>query len=313
MGSLHTLWLTLAYAPVAPAPAPAPAAPVTAPAPAPGTLVAPQAAPAPAPSPQPEAAQPEAVAAEPAPTPEATDPAEPTAVASSSPAEAISDEPVAVTAAAQPTLEAEPARTHTVTVVHRKTRSTSYVRPSQPTRSEPEPFFVSGYGGITTRFSGVARKMGALRGVHGGLLLGDRLTLGAAYHRLKRRYGAPILDANDRPMALAMAYGGVELGATVVRRGRFELGLQTLLGAGAACVTYDVNTRSRSATCVDGVRMMVFEPSAIANITVTDWMRLGFEGGYRGVARSEWRPPTDFDLSGGYFGFNIDFGWFARD
>ena len=212
-------------------------------------------------------------------------------------------------------LDSEPAATpHTITLVHRGSVSSSSHYPSQPA-SEPdshEQFFVSGYGGIVTRGSAVARKMGILRGFHGGLLLGERLSIGLAYHRLKRRFGAPLLDANNQPMALEMAYGGVELGVTAVRRGRFELGIQTLFGGGVSCVTYDVNGRSNVAECVESVRMMVLEPSAVANVRITDWMRLGIEGGYRGVARTAWRPPTDLDLGGGFFGVNLDFGWFAR-
>ncbi len=205
--------------------------------------------------------------------------------------------------------ESEPA-THTVTLVHRRAAPEDY----EPAVSEPPPrdLFVSGYGGIVTRFSAVSRKFGMLSGAHGGLLLGDRLSVGGAYYRLKRRYGAPILDSQDRPLAIAMAYGGVEVGATVIRRGRFEAGLQTLIGAGVACLTYDTSSRSRKANCVDTVRMMVFEPAAVARVDITKWMRLGIEGGYRGVARSKWRPPTDFDLGGGYMGLSLDLGWFDR-
>jgi hypothetical protein len=204
-----------------------------------------------------------------------------------------------------------PVAPYTVTVVHRG--SVSAASHHQPEPQPREKFFVSGYGGITTRGSAVARKMGVLRGFHGGLLLGERLSIGAAYHRLKRRFGAPIVDRNNRPMGLEMAYGGVELGVTAFRRGRFELGVQTLFAGGVACVSYDVNQRSNVAECVESVRMMVLEPSAIAHLRVTNWMRVGIEGGYRGVARTQWRPPTDLDLGGGFFGLNLDFGWFGRD
>lgn len=208
---------------------------------------------------------------------------------------------------------APPAPTpHTVTLVHRGSVSSASHYDPPPPQDSHEKFFVSGYGGMITRGSAVSGKMGLLRGYHGGLLLGERLSIGLAYHRLKKRFGAPILDGQGRPIALEMAYGGLEIGATVVRRGRFELGVQTMFGGGAACLTYDVNGRTSVAECVESVQMMVLEPSAIANFRVTDWMRLGLEGGYRGVARSEWAEPTDFDLGGGFFGLNLDFGWFAR-
>lgn len=320
VGSLQSLWLMLAYAPVAPAPAPPPAVPPAAEV-SPGALAP---APAPAPSAAPPAAEPKAqpapdaaVAPETAAPPEAAEPASETATDAieAAPLEPATTDPVDSPEVADPDPDSDSAPTpHTVTLVHRGSVSSStYNRYEQPEpRDSHEEFFVSGYGGIITRGSAVSRKMGILRGFHGGLLLGDRLSIGLAYHRLKRRFGAPILDARDQPLAIEMAYGGMELGATVVRRGRFELGVQTLFGGGAACLTYDVNGRSNVAECVESVRMMVLEPSAIANIRITDWMRMGIEGGYRGVARSQWRPPNDFDLGGGFFGLNLDFGWFAR-
>lgn len=315
MGSLETLWLMLAYAPVAPAPPPAvpPSADVVAPSAAPAEPSAESMAPAPAPETQDGSGQPaakptEVLAAEEVPE-EVPEPEE------EGPLDAWS-------ADAEPTATPEPETTpettpYTVTLVHREAVSSSRYEPRYDEQDEQqqdsfEEYFVSGYGGIITRGSAVSRKMGVLRGFHGGLLLGDRLSIGVAYHRLKRRFGAPILDSSDRPLALEMAYGGLEIGATVFRSGRFELGVQTLFGGGAGCVTYDVNRRSNVAECVDSVRMMVLEPSAIANIRVTDWMRVGLEGGYRGVARSSWSDGNDFDLGGGFFGLNLDFGWFAR-
>lgn len=306
--SLQTLWLMLAYAPVVPAPAPPPAVPpsadVLAPAPAPAEAAAP------APAPAPPVAE---AAADPATEPVTGPAVEPAAEEISVPvAEAAEPEPEVL--AAEPEtepLDAEPTP-HTVTLVHRGSVSSSSHYDPPPPHDSHEEFFVSGYGGMITRGSAVSGKMGVLRGYHGGLLLGDRLSIGVAYHRLKKRFGAPILDGQGRPIALEMAYGGLEIGATVVRRGRFELGIQTMFGGGASCLTYDVNGRSNVAECVESVQMMVLEPSVLANIRVTDWMRLGLEGGYRGVARSEWVAPTDFDLGGGFFGLNLDFGWFAR-
>ena len=316
VGSLETLWLMLAYAPVAPAPPPAvpPAADVLAPSEAPAE---PDIAPAPA----------EALAADPAteePPTEATADEDPAPAEDLVEAGAKEEEEEKAEPVAEAPLDAEsdeledPAEAaevtpHTVTLVHREAVSSSYYEPRRYEEDDSfEEFFVSGYGGLMTRGSAVSGKMGLLRGFHGGLLLGERLSIGVAYHRLKRRFGAPILDSSDRPLALEMAYGGLEIGATVFRKGRFELGVQTLFGGGAGCLTYDVNNRSNVAECVETVRMMVLEPSVLANVRVTDWMRVGIEGGYRGVARSKWREPNDFDLGGGFFGLNLDFGWFAR-
>ena len=310
VGSLQTLWLMLAYAPVAPAPAPPPAVPPAAEVLAPTPAEA--AAPAPAPAPEAAPAAPPPVETEPEVALDETATDELAATEDAVPqGDRFESEP----ALPSDPLQSEPRHApHTITLVHKGSVSSSAYeqRYHEPERDSFEEYFVSGYGGIITRGSAVSQKMGVLRGFHAGLLLGDRLSIGLAYHRLKRRFGAPILDPQERPLALEMAYGGLELGATVFRHGRFELGLQTLFGGGAACLTYDVNNRSSVAECVESVRMIVLEPSAIAHVRITDWMRLGVEGGYRGVARSQWRPPNDFDLGGGFFGVNLDFGWFAR-
>jgi hypothetical protein len=58
--------------------------------------------------------------------------------------------------------------------------------------------------------------------------------------------------------------------------------------------------------------MFVGEPGLFAYVNVARWMRIGFDGGYRFVAREAWSPGNDFRLAGPYFGINFEFGWFDK-
>jgi hypothetical protein len=149
-------------------------------------------------------------------------------------------------------------------------------------------------------------------GFRGGVLLGKRLSLGGAYYNLRRRFGPPILDDNENPMALKMAYGGATVGVTIVRHENLDFGVQSLFGAGMGCVSYETKPTNYSHNCVESVRMFVAEPEVVFNVNVTDWMRMGLTLGYRVVAREKWTPPNNFNLSGAHMGLNLEFGWFGR-
>jgi hypothetical protein len=215
-----------------------------------------------------------------------------------------------------PFAEPEPADevvTRQITVVHH--RSVPPPPPPPPRQTTPnKPFFIGGYGGMSTRVTNVSKKVGILMGFRGGILLGERMSIGGAYYNLRRRYGAPILDDNDVPMALKMGYGGAQVGVTLVRHDNLEFNVSTLVGAGMACVSYDTRPSRGAAKqhCEESVRMIVAEPEAQFNVTVTDWMRFGLSAGYRIVAREKWTPPNNFGLSGAHFGLNLEFGWFGR-
>jgi len=177
--------------------------------------------------------------------------------------------------------------------------------PSQPRRDR---FFVGGYGGIGFQLGAVSRRMAAFSHLRGGILLGERISIGASLTRMTRRFGPPIEGVSGASYQLAMVYGGVDLGLALIRRGPFELGVSTLLGAGTACV----QTNAHRPRCVESVKMMVAQPAVFANFNLTSWMRIGMSGGYRFVAREAWRPPNEFRLAGGFFGANLEFGWFKR-
>jgi hypothetical protein len=183
--------------------------------------------------------------------------------------------------------------------------------PAPPPRSKR--FFVSGYGGLSFQLSTTSRRLSILNGFQGGLLLGERLSIGVAYRRLAHRVGPDIRGTNGNRYQLGMMYGGGELGVVIVRHGRFEMGIESLFGMGVGCVNQKIRREGHTETrCIDAVRMFVIEPGAFMHFNLTNWMRLGLDGGYRFVVRESFKPPNDFRLSGPYFGMNLEFGWFKR-
>ncbi|HWB74417.1 MAG TPA: hypothetical protein VG755_05670 [Nannocystaceae bacterium] len=199
--------------------------------------------------------------------------------------------------------------TTTVVVTQRVPVAPAPPPPPPPPAARRTPFFIGGYGGIGFAFGAVSKRMASFSNLRGGILLGERIAIGASFTRMTKRFGPPIEGLSGQSYQLAMAYGGVDLGLAIIRRGPFELGVATLLGAGSACVqTY----HRRNQHCVETVKMMVAEPSVFAHFNLTNWMRLGMQGGYRFVGREAWKRPNDFRVAGGFFGANVEFGWFKR-
>lgn len=208
-----------------------------------------------------------------------------------------------------------PAVARRVTVVHHYQAPPPQppALPASRYESEPEDdFFFGGYGGLVLRGSAVSRKAALLTGIRGGFIFGKRMAIGGAFYRLSHRFG-PAIEARDgTELALEMAYGGLTSDITLLRRGRLELAVGGLVGAGVGCISREFDYDDES-SCIDQVRMFVGEPEAAVRINVAPWMRLSATGGYRFVVREAWRPPNDFTMSGGYGGVNLEFGWFGND
>lgn len=163
------------------------------------------------------------------------------------------------------------------------------------------------------RGAGLSGKFGTFGGARGGILLGRRMAVGAAYYGLRRRFNASIRDEAGNPMYLDMNYGGLTLGVSAGLWSRGEFQLNTLVGGGSACVAYvEGGYHGLPFGCIERVPTFVVEPGATLYFNVADWVRLGLEGGYRFAAGYRWDAPNHFRLSGGYFGLAVEFGWFKK-
>jgi hypothetical protein len=172
--------------------------------------------------------------------------------------------------------------------------------------------FIGGYGGPSARMSSVSRKLSTLTGFRGGVLIGERLSFGAAAYRLTYRHNSQIAGPDGDRYSLRMGYGGMTFGLTLWRPGRFEFAVEGLVGAGSACVSDSHRYSDDDYRCIETVRMFVGEPAATMYVNVTNWMRLAVTAGYRVVVRERWQPPNNFLLSGGFGGIDLQFGWFKK-
>lgn len=275
-------------------------------------VVAPPSAPPPAAAPPvaapPVAAPPPSAVAPPA----AEAPATPPAAA----LEDVTAEPVAVSepAPAEPdysTTWSEPTPSTTIVVtqvVHHPVRRSP---PPPPPVSSYEPR-AHGFLGLSLRgTTTVNGNPSALSGGRLGFVFDDRFTIGGVFYSLTARYGGPIVDPLGHKLGMRMAYGGVLLGWSLYKGRVMRVGLETLAGAGAACVSRNRRSHGRW-ECIEKVGLVSLEPGLSVGFTVTDWVRVGFTGGYRFVTREAWREPNDFTLSGPYVGLDVDFGAFRE-
>ncbi len=189
-------------------------------------------------------------------------------------------------------------------------------RPYHAPAPKPAPSYeprAHGFVGVSLRGTTTNHNPSALSGARVGFTFDDRFTIGGAFYSLTARFAGAIIDPEGHKLGMRMGYGGVLLGWTLYKGRVMQVGLETLAGAGAACISRSRKSYGRW-QCIEKVGLVSIEPGLEVGFVVTDWVRLGVTGGYRFVTREAWRPPNDFTLSGPYVGLNVDFGAFrSRD
>lgn len=184
--------------------------------------------------------------------------------------------------------------------------------PPPPIPEEPPPVErprSHGFLGMSVRGTTSNYAPSVLLGGRLGYTFRERFTIGGAFHSLTARYRGAIRDVDGRQLGLRMSYGGVLLGWRLYAGRVVHLGVETLAGAGAACISRDPKSVGR-ARCLEKVGLVSVEPGVQLAFVVSDWTRLGLTAGYRFVTREAWRAPNDFTLSGAYVGLSLDFGPF---
>lgn len=220
--------------------------------------------------------------------------------------QAASTEPTAASVDYTNTWRDAPPSTIVVTRIEQRPAAT---QPPPPAPSyEPR---AHGFVGLSLRGTTVNRNPSALTGGRIGFVFDDRFTIGGVFYSLTARYGGPIVDPVGNKLGLRMAYGGVMLGWTFYKGRVTRVGFETVAAAGAACISTSRRMHGRWG-CIERVGLVSLEPGLSVAFTVTDWVRLGFTGGYRFITREAWREPNDFTLSGPFVGLDIDFGAFRE-
>ncbi len=149
------------------------------------------------------------------------------------------------------------------------------------------------------------RQFAAIVGLRGGVLLGKRLSLGAALHYLM----LPVhIDpqAPDPVRALNLNYAGAAIGVVVARvRQRVSFELLTLLGGGGACLQ-----NKTQGICEDRNGFFVAEPEMYLHVKLSPFFRISVGGGYRFIAASSWSGPGSWRLAGPEATIMLAFGRF---
>jgi hypothetical protein len=210
-----------------------------------------------------------------------------------------------------PSTGAAPVTTTTTTTV---VTERVHPMPAAPRYQQPprDRFFLGGYGGFAGRLGPVSGRVSSFSEIRGGILLGQRLSIGGSLVRMTKRFGGPIEGISGQQYQLGLIYGGVDVGIVAFRRGRFEMGVQSLFGAGVGCVRYAESKGGDCSGSREAIRLVVVDPSLFMHVNLTNWARFGLSGGYRVVARPPWPSGADFRMSAPYFGASIEFGWFRR-
>jgi len=166
--------------------------------------------------------------------------------------------------------------------------------------------------GLSLRGTTTNNNPSMLTGARVGFTFDGRFTIGGAFYSLTARYAGPIVDARGNELGLRMGYGGVLLAWNLYKGRVVHFALESLAGAGAACIDRDKRSYGRW-SCIEKVGLVSLEPGLELGFTITDWIRTSATLGHRFVTREAWRAPGDFTLSGPYVGLNIDIGWFGDD
>jgi hypothetical protein len=178
--------------------------------------------------------------------------------------------------------------------------------------AEPERGVITGVAfPLGLRLSPISGKLGLFMNFGVSVLLGERLSLGLEAHGSLKRFGEDIRGPQGEQYSLGMAYLGATSGITLWRPGRFELALEGLVGVGSACLSEPDDDCPESSSCVDRVSMFVAEPALALYVHTGPHFRLGLKGGYRFVKHQAWRSPNHFDLSGGFGGLELQWGYYG--
>ncbi len=187
-------------------------------------------------------------------------------------------------------------------------------------QDEPPTLFssdvhITGYGGVSSAYTRMAGRDGALVGLEGALLLNRQLAIGVAGYGFTNPAVAPTLDEVDRQLEIGYAGG--------VIRYSIPTGLPVYVTAGAlfgggsvvATPTADEwgNSDFDEDSAVKRRHIDVFavvQPEVTAHLNLTRWMRVGASVSYRTAFAVDRFDLENDDLSGFAAGGNLQFGWF---
>lgn len=162
----------------------------------------------------------------------------------------------------------------------------------------------SGYGAVSMKFTPLQGQFGTMVGGYGGWFINKTLLIGGGGYGLTTNITAPSRPGEN----ISFGYGGIVLEYVGASDKVFHYSVQTLVGWGGVGFyrPRDFTIASRSSVSP----LFVIEPSLMAELNVTNFLRLAVGGGYRIVTGVQLDGLTNADVSNYSLSLNLKFGSF---
>jgi hypothetical protein len=192
-------------------------------------------------------------------------------------------------------------------------QNTTSITPTTSNLDEPEsealftgPLRSTGYGVLGVKFTPIQGSFGTLLGGYGGWLINKTLMIGGGGYGLTSQI--PSTAPSQVGKNISFGYGGIILEYIGLSDKVFHYAVQGFVGWGGAgyfTPGFGANFSRFSTT-----PLMVFEPNVLAELNVTNFLRISAGGGYRFVTGSTLESLSNADLSSYSLSLNIKFGSF---
>jgi hypothetical protein len=170
---------------------------------------------------------------------------------------------------------------------------------------------IGGFGGPSVLGTSVNDEASLLLGAEGGVLIGGKLSLGAAGYGLSSEVNGPRF-ANGNESAFGFAYGGFMARYQFFTKSPIYVSVGGLVGPGVLTLLEKVSDTEYEydEDNPHGSIFFVAEPSVQLHASLTRWMRIGVQGSYRFVHGIDVYGLDSSAIRGAAFGANLQFGWF---
>jgi hypothetical protein len=169
------------------------------------------------------------------------------------------------------------------------------------------PLRSTGYGALGFKFTPIQGSFGTLLGGYGGWLINKTLMIGGGGYGLTSQILSTAPSQSGKN--ISFGYGGIVLEYIGLSDKVFHYAVQGFVGWGGAGY-YTQGSRTNFSRLDPNTTLMVFEPSVMAELNVTNFLRISAGGGYRIVTGSTLEGLSNADLSSYSISLNVKFGSF---
>jgi hypothetical protein len=225
---------------------------------------------------------------------------------------------VAAIMAATLSMNAQSTTTPSTNTSAQATTTPSTPSPSKDNLDEPEgealfngPLRSTGYGALGFKFTPIQGNFATLLGGYGGWLINKTLMIGGGGYGLTSQI--PSTAPSQAGKNISFGYGGIVLEYIGLSDKVFHYAVQGFVGWGGA--GYYQSQPQQPGPNINFSRfqttpLMVFEPTVLAELNVTNFLRLSAGAGYRIVTGSTLEGLSNADLSSYSISLNVKFGTF---